>query len=466
MYKMKTVPWEHQLRALDYLIVRHYGALYTDMGSGKTKVGIDLIVNRGFNLTVIVGTKKSCDVWEHEFKIHMDEPKICVFKVSNLSTLNKVTKVKEKLLECHKNDLKMVIIINYDSIWRKPFNEFLLSLPVDCVICDESHRIKAPGSKCSLYLTRLGRKVLNRYLFTGTPSTNSPTDVYAQYRFLQPDIFGTRFNEFRDRYENLDIRRTMYAGYRVLDQKNPYKNLDELKEKMYSCAFHITPDLHLPEVTDIQLDFQASKELERTYKALVKEGVYYDEDGILETNNSLAKNLRLQELLSGYVPMEDEDFTKHFKKKIDDSRQQTFEDLLEGIPESEKVVVFAKFRYDFDRIQEICEKLDRTYGEISGKRDDYDDWNKDKIDVIAVHYQSGAESINLTQARYCIYYSLSHSYGLYAQSRKRVHRPGQKRPVTYYTLVSKVTGITTVDEKIVKALSLKKDLSDFLLGED
>ena len=466
MYKFTTVPWEHQLKALDYLMVRNYGALYTDMGSGKTKVGIDLIVNRGFDLTVVVGTKKSCDVWEHEFKIHTTEPKICVFKLSNLSTMDKVTKLKEKLLSIKENSLKLVIIINYDSIWRKPFSEYLLKLPVDCVICDESHRIKAPGSKCSLYLTRLGRVVPNRYLFTGTPSTNSPVDVYAQYRFLQPEIFGTRFNAFRDRYENLDVQKTMYVGYRVLNQKQPYKNLDELKEKMYSCAFHITPDLHLPETTDIQLDFNVSKVLEKTYKQLVKDGVYVDEDGALETNNSLAKNLRLQELLSGYMPMEDEDFTKHFKKSMDSSRAETFEELLEGIPPTEKVVVFCKFRYDFDRIQEICQKLGRKYGEISGQRDDYDLWNKGEVNVVAVHYQSGAESISLVQARYCIYYSLSHSYGLYAQSRKRVHRPGQKHPVTYYTLVAKVTGLQSVDDKIVRALSLKKDLSDYLLGED
>lgn len=466
MYKMKTVPWEHQLKALDYLIVRNYGALYTDMGSGKTKVGIDLIVNRGFNLTVIVGTKKSCDVWEHEFQIHMNEPKICVFKLSNLSTADKVSKIKETFARAKENNQKLVFIINYDSVWRKPFSEKFIKMPIDCIICDESHRIKAPGSKCSLYLTRIGKKVPNRYLFTGTPSTNSPVDVYAQYRFLQPEIFGTQFNKFRDRYENLDVQKTMYVGYRVLNQKNPYKNLDELKEKMYSCAFHITPDLHLPETTDINLEFKISKQMENTYKELVKEGVYVDKDGVLETNNSLAKNLRLQELLSGYVPMEDEDFTKHFKKTVDSSRIDTFSDLLDGISNTEKVVVFCKFRYDFDRIQEVCRKLGRSYGEISGQRDDYEKWNQGQIDVVAVHYQSGAESINLTQARYCIYYSLSHSYGLYAQSRKRVHRPGQKRPVTYYTLIAKATGIQTVDEKIVKALSLKKNLSDYLLGED
>lgn len=58
MYTMKTKPWMHQVMALDYLMTGTYGALYTDMGTGKTKVGIDLIVNKGFNLTVIVGTKK------------------------------------------------------------------------------------------------------------------------------------------------------------------------------------------------------------------------------------------------------------------------------------------------------------------------------------------------------------------------------------------------------------------------
>lgn len=464
MYRMKTVPWEHQLKALDYLMVRDYGALYTDMGSGKTKVGIDLIVNKGFDVTLIVGTKKSCDVWEEEFKLHMNEPKICVFKLSNLSTMEKVSTLKETFVKAKENQQKMVYIINYDSIWRKPFSELLIKYPINCIICDESHRIKAPGSKCSLYLTRLGRKVLNRYLFTGTPSTNSPIDVYAQYRFLQPEIFGTRFNEFRDRYENLDLRKTMYAGYRVLDAKKPYKNLDELKEKMYSCAFYITPDLHLPDTMSIQVDFKLKKSTEKVYKTLNKEGVYEDDDGIIETNNALAKNTRLQEILSGYLPMEDKDFTQKFKKIIDTSRQDAFEELISGT--QEKIVVFCKYRQDFESISEVCKKLNKRYGEISGAQDDYQAWKKDKIDLIAVQYSSGAESINLTEARYCVYYTLSHSYGLYAQSKKRVHRPGQTRPVTYYLLIAKIPGITTVDEKIVKALELKKDLSEYLLGEE
>ena len=43
---MKLKPWGHQLKALKFLYKRDRGALYTAPGSGKTKVMIDLIVNR------------------------------------------------------------------------------------------------------------------------------------------------------------------------------------------------------------------------------------------------------------------------------------------------------------------------------------------------------------------------------------------------------------------------------------
>lgn len=465
-YIMKTEPWEHQLKALDYLIIRRYGALYTDMGTGKTKVGIDLIVNRKFKLTLIVGTKKSCEVWEDEFKIHCDRTNILCFRLDLYSTTIKISKIKEKFEYAQKNNLKLVLIINYDSIWRKPFSEELMKFPIDCVICDESHRIKSPSSKCSLYLTRLGKKVLNRFLFTGTPSPESPLDVYAQYRFLQPQIFGTNFYKFRERYENVDVQKTLYAGYRVLDKRNPYKNLDELKEKMYSCAFYVKSNLDLPETTDITYTYTPSKTVIDIYKEVVKEGVYENDEGVLEINNALVKCLREQEILSGYLAMEDFDFTKKLKVKTDDSREVALKEVIESINKKEKIVVFVKFRYDFEVVQRVAEQLGRSYGEISGVKDDYKRFRTtDDIDVLAVHYKSGSESINLTKARYCIYYSLSHSYGLYLQSRKRTHRPGQKRAVTYIHIVAKHPKVQLIDGKIMRALKNKQDLVDYIMKE-
>ena len=235
---------------------------------------------------------------------------------------------------------------------------------------------------------------------------------------------------------------------------------------MYKCAFYAQSDVELPKVTHIYFDQYLSPEAQEVYIELNKEGVYEDESGITETNNILAKYTRLQQLLSGWLFTEDEDFTEQFLVEKDHTKAEAFEYILENIPKEEKVVVFAKYRKDFDNIQEVCRKLDRRYGEISGKSDDYKDWKKGRLDVVAVQYSSGAESISLVEARYCIYYSHTFSYGQYQQSIKRTHRPGQTKPVTYYHIISKVKGKQTVDDKIKKALSLKQSLSEYILTKE
>lgn len=50
----KTKPWEHQVKALEYLYDRDTAALYTDMGAGKSKIIIDLIVNKRWTLLTSV----------------------------------------------------------------------------------------------------------------------------------------------------------------------------------------------------------------------------------------------------------------------------------------------------------------------------------------------------------------------------------------------------------------------------
>ena len=185
---------------------------------------------------------------------------------------------------------------------------------------------------------------------TGTPTTETPVDVYAQYKFLQPEIFGTNLNEFRSHYENLNVRATTYCGYRVLDKKQPYKNLDELREKMFSCAFYVKSTIKLPPQTFLIREFTPTKTLIDVYKEVKKEGVLVDKDGIMETNNALVKILRQQQILSGYLPMESEDFTQEITKVLDNSRQEAFAEILEEINRNEPIVVFTKFRYDFEKI--------------------------------------------------------------------------------------------------------------------
>lgn len=459
-YKMKTKPWAHQLKALNYLFPRDIGALYTKPGSGKTKVMIDLIVNRGFKSVIVVAPLKPCDVWVDEIKIHSDIPAESVHLLYKMSTADKLAHLKNTHLGTRerKTDTVDIFIVNYQSIWREPFASFLMrkSFPIDCVICDESHRIKTPGSKCSRFLARLGKKVQCRYNLTGTPLAEQPTDVYAQYRFLDSSIFGTNFGNFCNEYENLDPILTARIGHPILDKKNPYKNLDELKEKMFSCAFYIKPDIKLPPHKSKIVYFEPSEQLEAIYKEFSRTGIVEIGKKVLEAENVLAMITRKQQLTSGYAHVEDEDGNEHLKR-IDNSRKMCLYHLIKKMG-NEPIVVFAKFRKDFKAIRSIANHLGCGYSEVSGVEDTLEDWKAGKTQIIGVQYSSGSEAISLVRSHICIYYSLTHSLLLYTQSRKRVHRPGQTKPVTYYHIVCRMGKARTIDEEILSCLKAKKDI--------
>ena len=98
-FQMKTKPWAHQLKALEFLYNRDRGALYTVPGSGKTKVMIDLIVNKGFRVVLIACTNKGCEVWEKQFQIHSQFRPEMVINLSGVPTPKKVLTVTKKLSE-------------------------------------------------------------------------------------------------------------------------------------------------------------------------------------------------------------------------------------------------------------------------------------------------------------------------------------------------------------------------------
>lgn len=467
MFKFHTNPWKHQSEALEFLYPRNFGALYTDMGSGKSKIMVDLVVNRGWKITLIVAPKKVCRVWPFQFSVHASpDSHIRVLDVSKTAGKDKAGAIRKVIAEGDFSQL--VIVINYDSIWREPFKSFILGqgpkkdrIQLDAVICDESHRIKTPGSKTSKMLQTLGRRVPNRFLMTGTPLSQSPLDIYAQYRFLQPEIFGTSFGVFKSRYAN-EI--PMPGGYSIINKKNPWKNLDELQAKMFSCAFKVDVEQNLPETTDVFVEFDLSPKAQKYYKELKKEGVLELQHGDVTAGNVLAVMTRLQQLVSGYLPVVDDEGEKKVVS-VDDSRKEALKELLEDIPEDEQIVVWAKYRKDIKNIRKIVKEIGRKSSELSGARDTLDNWKAGKTQVLVVQITAGAEGVDFTNARYNIYYTPTHSLAQYLQSRKRSHRPGQTRPVIFYKLVSKMTKGKTVDELIYQSLDNNQEVVSSIIDD-
>ena len=114
-------------------------------------------------------------------------------------------------------------------------------------------------------------------------------------------------------------------------------------------------------------------------------------------------------------------------------------------------MVFARFRPDLDLIHRVAERLGRQSYEVSGAEKQLTEWKEDG-GILAVQIQAGGLGLDLTEARYCVYYSLGFSLGDYQQSMARLHRPGQERKVEYSHLIA----AGTVDTDIMRALDKKE----------
>jgi SNF2 family DNA or RNA helicase len=56
---------------------------------------------------------------------------------------------------------------------------------------------------------------------------------------------------------------------------------------------------------------------------------------------------------------------------------------------------------------------------------------------------------------------------LYLQSKKRIHRPGQTRPVYYYHLIADLAdGEPTIDSTVMEAVRLKRDIIDYVMEKE
>ena len=180
--------------------------------------------------------------------------------------------------------------------------------------------------------------------------------------------------------------------------------------------------------------------------------------------NVLTQLMRLQEVGAGSVRSETGETIC-----LKNNRLQAVLDVLEET--AGKVVIFAVFRTDIERLAEILRK---KYGENSVATYYGDTPQSERQNIITrfqdpdneLKYfisnpQTGGRGITLTEANVIIYYSNSYDLELRIQSEDRIHRIGQDDKCTYIDLVSK----NTVDEHILKTLLNKVKISNEVLGE-
>jgi hypothetical protein len=437
---------------------------------GKTKSAIDYAAGIGVRRILIICPKHMRYGWQRQFKIHTP----ChynIFVPDKGSSKQKTEAIASHIKFCESRKEPYGIVLNYETMIRPPLSPvyekrtnrmirpgYLVTCSWDLLILDEAHRIKAPGGKASWNVLRISKKVdLQRYL-SGTPMPHSPLDIYAQYRALDPSIYGTRYDYFKQRY-------CIMGGYQQ-KQVVQFINLDDLNERFFRIAHYMSTedsDIDLPEDVNINVPCKLTAKATKIYAELNKEFITWVNESEVTAANALVKLLRLGQIAGGYVKLDDGK-----SKIIDNTKIETVIDLMSDMPTKENIVVFCRFENEILRAAEqIGKKLpDRKIGFICGFKNAPNDfidsvWQATETDTLIVQVQAGAEGIDLTAAHFCIFLSKDFSLGRYRQCYKRVHRPGQTERTFFYHIIAE----NTVDEKIMRAIDTKQNIVDHILEE-
>lgn len=484
-YIYKTRPYEHQEKVFLASRDKNNYALLMEMGCGKTKVTLDTaawLYNKGaINALLVVAPNGVHRNWVlNEIPAHF--PDYIPYRMAYWNaTPKKDEKAKLTALWDPEFEGLRIFSMNIEAFSTKRGTkeaEKFLRLFNAFFVVDESSKIKTPGAARTRTLLRLSKLSQYKRVLNGTLITQSPLDAFTQFNFLDPEILGYHsYYAFRNHFALCEkkINHKTNHTYQVI---LGYRNLEELQEKIQAYSYRVLKAdcLDLPPKVFERIYVELTPEQKRLYKevsAKLKVEFMLEKTGSGTINAKLAitKLLRLQQIVGGYVGVEnDSGFAVPFEI-ITPERNPKLKVLMDIAEETDgKIIIWSRF---VKEIEAIVQALKIEYGENStvayyGAIDSdrkasnvHAFQNIDRVRFFIGQQHSAGFGLTLTAANTVVYFSNDFSLEARLQSEDRAHRIGQKQSVTYIDIEAE----NTIDSKIIKALRTKKDLAALITGD-
>ena len=433
----RTTLMRHQVDGVQKLHHSRIGALFMEMGTGKTRTAIELATMRQGKLNVVVWF---CPVSVKQTIAH-EILKHTTCDASDVYIFN------DKTDEERINRTARWFVVGIESMSSSSRQiHAVASLITDktMVVCDESTYIKGHSSKRTQRITELSKIARYRMVLTGTPFTQGPVDLFAQMYFLSPDIlqyksfysFARKHLVYSDRHKN-QITRSLNVHV-LTNRMEPYvyqvlkKDCLDLPEKFYDSAYF--------DLTDQQLEAYQKAKLDFADDLLA----YVDEDGNSSSIAIFRMFSRLQSIVCGF---EGDTVYEH-------ERIHALKNVVENLSEYQHIVIWAKFTHSVD---EICKALHsesmpaiRFDGQIneSQRALALTQWREHGGYLVATQSMGGV-GIDLTQASVVIFYANGFKYSERIQAEDRCHRIGQEESVLYVSLYARCGIENKIEESIV-----------------
>ncbi len=427
----------YQRKADNHIIVNKFCALFQEMGLGKTittLTSINYLIYRELEIinALIIAPKRVVEsVWSQEALKWEHTKHLSVVKIHGNPTKRK--KAINTPADIH--------LISRDNIaWLCKEFKPTKDLPWDMLVIDELSSFKNNNSR-RFKMLRKKRSGFKRIVgLTGTPSPNSLMDLWPQLFLLDG---GERLGKFITPYRNAYFIKS-FDGYsydlRPGADKLIYKSIDDICISMKSKDY-----LDLPDIIYNTVNIQFPPKLQKQYKDFEKEQILelVNSGGPITAANAAALSIKLRQFANGAIYDEQKNWHVIHTLKL-----EALSELVEAANGSPILIAWS-FKHDAERIK--VQLSNYNVRELKTQKD-IDDWNAGKIEVFMMHPASGGHGLNLQDGgNTVIWYSPDWSLELYQQLNARLHRQGQKKPVTVHRLA--IEG--SVDYDVLAALDSK-----------
>jgi SNF2 family DNA or RNA helicase len=420
------------------------GVLADDMGLGKSIQIIAFILLQrekvNFNVNLLVVPATLLFNWKAEFQKFAPSLKFTIHHGN------------QRIKKSNKFDQNEVILTSYGTLMSDIhlFKDFVFNY----IFLDESQNIRNPETERYKAVKLLQSR--NKIAITGTPIENSTFDLFAQFSFACPGLFGNK-QYFKDVY------------LAPVDHFKNDKRTAELQHKIKPFLMRRTKEEvapELPEKKEIVVFCEMETQQRKMYDQYEKDFREY-----IENSNKFDLNKNSMYVLKGLTKLRQicdaPVLADELSQGIPSAKLEMLIEQITNKAPTHKILVFSQFVTMLDLIHKELKdrKIQTAY--LTGKTNNREavvrEFQENKeVKVFLISLKAGGTGLNLTEADYVYLVDPWWNPAVENQAIDRVHRIGQ----TKNTLAIRLICPNTIEDKIRILQESKKSISDELITNE